>query len=535
MKYKHLLFIFIGFSVIMGSCAQLGTPGGGDKDTTAPTINRAESSENRQVFFEKQDIILTFDEWIKVQNAANEIFVSPPLDYPPVVKERGKKVTFEFNEKETLRENTTYQINFGKAIKDITEGNPTENIVFLFSTGAVLDSLTIKGKVLDELTGKPLADIMVQLYDNLSDTSFTTLKPTYLARTQKDGSFRLDNLRADTFQIFALEDLNVSYTYDDISERVAYIDSLVVLTALSDTSGITLELFDEEDPTRLIQVTQDKKGLIKCLYQSTPNDIELIYLASDSIIFYNETDGDTIRIWHNDIKNDSSYFLIKYGETIDTIPNKKAREKINDTSLKLFSSKLEAFSGDSVELRFNRPLLTVYTDSIEITDTIKQLSIKGDTIIRNKLFITLDSMPVGQYDMQILPGTIEDLYGMKLTDTTQATVDVKSAEVLGSIMLNVEKTDSIPYILTLLQNKKTIKDYTILSPQRITVNKLPAGKYSISVIKDTNANGRWSSGNIKRKTRSEKIKEIKLEDLKSGWDLELTIDLNKEFNGTQSR
>jgi len=276
LKKRIQVFSMLVAMIVAQSCAQFSTPKGGPPDETAPSMNLEESTPNKQTNFDQRKIELEFDEWIQLKNPTQEVLVSPPLSYPPKITSRGKKLVFEFNEEEVLKDSTTYQINFGKSIQDLTAGNPVENFIFLFSTGDEIDDLSIGGKVVDSATGKGLKDVVVLMYDDLSDTCFANNKPLYLTRTLEEGKFKLENLRSDTFQIFALKDENVSYTYDLPTEQVAYLDSFIVL---KDTTLQSLELsmFDEEDDPLLVEARQRKRGLINLIYKPPLRDYKLVY------------------------------------------------------------------------------------------------------------------------------------------------------------------------------------------------------------------------------------------------------------------
>ncbi|MCB0640491.1 MAG: carboxypeptidase regulatory-like domain-containing protein, partial [Phaeodactylibacter sp.] len=112
-----------------------------------------------------------------------------------VTIKKYKTVLFEFDENEELRENATYIINFGDAIKDFTEGNIAP-IRFIFSTGDYIDSLEVKGRVVDAVSGEPVSDVLVMLYDNLNDTVVRTERPFYFSRTDKAGQFKIENVKA---------------------------------------------------------------------------------------------------------------------------------------------------------------------------------------------------------------------------------------------------------------------------------------------------------------------------------------------------
>ena len=171
------------------SCASTGELLAGPKDTTPPVLDTMMSTPNNQVRFQKQDIVFVFDEFVEVKDAFKQVLVSPPLNYLPKVSGRGKKVTFAFNEKEELRENVTYSINFGDAIVDFREGNILSNFVFAFSTGDHLDSLSVKGTVVDALTSKPAENVQVLFYDILEDSIVAKSRPYYAVKTNKNGNF----------------------------------------------------------------------------------------------------------------------------------------------------------------------------------------------------------------------------------------------------------------------------------------------------------------------------------------------------------
>lgn len=48
-----------------------------------------------------------------------------------------------------LLPNTTYMFNFGDAVVDVTENNKAKDLVYVFSTGASIDSLSLSGTVVD--------------------------------------------------------------------------------------------------------------------------------------------------------------------------------------------------------------------------------------------------------------------------------------------------------------------------------------------------------------------------------------------------
>ena len=184
--------------------------------------------ENRSINFIGKKIEITFDEYITLENANQNVLISPPLSEKPDIKLKNKTVVIKF--KEDLAANTTYTINFGTAIKDLHEGNQFKDYVYSFSTGDVIDTLSIAGKVFDAESKKPVEDAYVSLYaadrDNLDSLPLST-KPNYITKTDKEGNFRLDGLADKKYLVFAIKDVNSNLYFDQPNEEVAFLDTLV--------------------------------------------------------------------------------------------------------------------------------------------------------------------------------------------------------------------------------------------------------------------------------------------------------------------
>ncbi len=528
------ILAFLAVLILLASCAQIKMPQGGIKDEIAPQLSEAGSTPNKQTNFAERKIEFEFDEWIKLSNPIKEVFVSPPLAYPPQISVRGKVVTFEFSEKEVLKENTTYQINFGKAIQDITEGNVVENLVFLFSTGDEIDQLFLKGKILDALTGSAVKDVVVMLYDNLSDTCFTTVKPLYLTRTDDEGQFSLENLRADTFQIFALDDQNVSYTYDVETERVAFLDSMVMLQDTFMTE-LTLQMFDEADNPKLIEARQRVQGLVNVVYQNRPDSLVVTLLDNDTTQVWQEYVGDTLKIWHNNENADSLLFTITNETEVDTIKAKKTKKKFDKYRQLLLTNNLELLPSDSIVLEFTLPVAVVDTSRVTLQDTAfvtrisevkaegRYVYLRGPMKVDNEYDLILDSMAVTSW------------YGPVYKDSTSIKIKTLDPETFGNILLTANKADSLTYVVQLIEKEEPIETMILRDQTAFAFSDLPSGQYSLKLIQDLNEDGQWTAGSIADKKLPEKTKELNLEVLKAGWDLEATLDIETLFYGTDSK
>ena len=212
--------LFLAF--LAQQCANAVAPTGGPKDTVPPKVVQA-VPENHNVNFIGKKIEITFDEYITLENANQNVLISPPLSEKPDIKLQNKTVVIKF--KEELVPNTTYTINFGSCIKDLHEGNLFKDYVYSFSTGDHIDTLAIAGKVLKADDKKPAEEVYVGLYaadrDNL-DSLPLSAKPNYITKTDKEGKFSLNGLADNKYLVFALKDVNSNLYFDQPNEEVAF-------------------------------------------------------------------------------------------------------------------------------------------------------------------------------------------------------------------------------------------------------------------------------------------------------------------------
>ncbi|MGI5914393.1 MAG: Ig-like domain-containing domain [Bacteroidales bacterium] len=220
-------YILVFVMVFIGSCAKVGTPSGGPRDVDPPVVLKS-VPDNGTTNFKGNKFIVTFDEYVTINGVNDKLMVSPPLGKRPTVSMKGKSITVEFED--ILRDSTTYTFYFQDAIKDLNEGNPLENYQFVFSTGDVIDSLSLKGNIYYGMSLDPPAEALVMLYSNLSDTSFKTLLPDYITKASKEGNFRIDNIRAGKYRLFGLEDQDNSKNFNLNDEVIAFYPSVIDIT-----------------------------------------------------------------------------------------------------------------------------------------------------------------------------------------------------------------------------------------------------------------------------------------------------------------
>lgn len=220
-KYVAFLLVIIGFY----ACASTGMPDGGPYDETPPKFVRANPEPNA-TNNKRKKISIEFDEYIKLDNPSEKVIISPPQKEAPEVKVSGHRVLVEFFD--TLRENTTYTVDFGDAIVDNNEDNPLENFAYAFSTGAHIDTMEVSGTILNAENLEPVKGIQVGLHQNLEDSAFVKLPFDRISRTDSRGHFTIRGVAPGKYRIYALMDGNQNYLFDSKTEAIAFQDSLVI-------------------------------------------------------------------------------------------------------------------------------------------------------------------------------------------------------------------------------------------------------------------------------------------------------------------
>lgn len=230
---RRLFVTLVLFSTLLAvvACAKQGYPSGGPKDETPPVVTGTEP-ENGTLHFDAKEFVIHFDEYVKVKDADNNILVSPPMKQKPEYKTKGRGIVVKL--RDTLRENTTYLFQFKEGIVDFNEGNALPSYEYVFSTGGSIDSMTLRGTVVDAFSGKPRTEPVTviawsesQQSDSVGDSIVAKVQPMYVTRCDKEGNFALNHLREGRYLLLALEDGDKNLRLNG-DEAVAFLDSLVL-------------------------------------------------------------------------------------------------------------------------------------------------------------------------------------------------------------------------------------------------------------------------------------------------------------------
>ena len=228
MERKNLLFCLLAL-LLTAACASIGNPDGGRFDETPPRVVGSSPADGA-VNVSKRKVQILFDEYIKLEKASEKVVISPPQIEPANVRADGKRVKVDFYD--SLRANTTYTIDFSDAIEDNNEGNPMGQYTFSFSTGDVIDTMQVSGRVLNAADLEPIKGIMVGLYpadSTWNDTLFRTRPFLRVSRTNGEGRFTIKGVKDGAYRVRALEDKDGDFVFSQNNEPEAF-DTTVYVT-----------------------------------------------------------------------------------------------------------------------------------------------------------------------------------------------------------------------------------------------------------------------------------------------------------------
>ena len=530
LRYLSYIFILI---TLHWSCANQITLTGGEKDEIPPKVDTSKSTPNYQLRYYPKDIQLEFNEFINLSSPSKNIAISPPLLLGMEVKHRGKKVTVSFDEEEILKEKATYIINFGESITDFTEGNKLKNYSFVFSTGDYIDSLTLQGEVMDAFSDEPVQDITVMLYDNIEDSVVYKQKPFYFTKTEKDGSFKFENLRGDTFKIVAINDLNLNYLYEENSEQFAFSDSLVMVDTIE--QNITLRSFQAESSPRFQDGELIHDGVVILKFDKKLEDNPVRFLGG--VVQYMEVDNQNVKSFVSDIDLFPLKYVIQMDTLLDTISIRKpqAKERKDLPALKLLKSNVNSETGlhpmDTLSLEFNFPLDSLNYNLLNMSKE----EIYIDSLDKRTIKVIDEWNEGGDYSLVLDSSSLFDIYGRTM-DSTSFNFEIGRQNSFGAIEFGFDNIQQEEYfIITLLNDEDEIfTSYVDVKSPPWIIENLPPGSYSLKIIEDRNGDRKWNTGNYLSKRQPEKITNITLEPLESNRTNNESIDFSNIFVANDS-
>lgn len=518
-------------SAVLG-CAAMQSPEGGPKDTAPPKVLKI-TPANLTTNFTSKKITIEFDEYVKLNNEFKEFSISPELNRIPTLKTKSKKLEIILTD--SLEANTTYTLNFGKSIVDLNEGNELKNFSYVFATGATLDSLSISGNVTNALTGGPEIETTVFILPLSRDSLFGQRKASIFTSTDSSGNFRLNNLKKDTYKIYALKEKNGDRIYQQMNDEVAFLKDSIVLD--KNVDDVKLSVFKENPPSfRIIEQRLSGDGTLFLHYnQQLKNPeisiIEPVNLDKSKIYQFNTT-NDSLRIWLNDLSFDSTKLVLSNnGKALDTVKftrNKRdTYNRVIQAADNLEGTLLSPFS--DLTLTFNLPVINIdQSKIILLEDSIPRAFVmEKDSLNQLKYHIRYKWRSKESYELVLKEGAVTTIFTAKNKELKK-NFTLGDSNDYGSLKLTVETPDSAnSYVLEIVNKEKNVLSRHLI--RKNTVVKLDHYKQGIyygRIVYDTNKNGIWDTGNVKSSIQPEAIwYEPKELSVRANWDREETIKI----------
>lgn len=545
---------FVAFSgclallAVLYSCANLGYPDGGAYDETPPVLLGSIPMQGA-VNSKTKKIVLQFDEFIKLENASEKVVVSPPQFQKPEVKANGKKVVVELAD--SLLPDRTYSIDFADAIVDNNEGNPLGHFSFTFSTSNVIDTMQVGGYLLNAADLEPIKGVLVGLYSNLADSAFTTQPFLRVARTDSRGYFSIKGVANGAYRVYALDDMNQNFLFDQKSERIAFSDSIIrpsltervrmdtvwVDSLTIDTiiprkytaflpDDILLQAFQEKQTLQYLTKSERNRKECFSLFFATENDSlpkwrGLNFDATDAFLMEKNEKMDTLQYWLKDSlvynldtlkveldywKTDTLGELHPQRDTLElsykhkkNVQSKKEKEKEKTTFLycKYDIPTTQDVYRDLV-FDFAEPLAEIDHQRIHLEQQVDTLweetafTFKRDELQVRRYRLQAKWNPGETYRLRVDSTAFHSYYGL-FTNKIEEKFKVHSLDDYASLFFNIKGTHG-PVVVELLDSGGKVIRSVQMKNGQADFYYLAPGTYYARLYEDRNANNKWDTG-----------------------------------------
>ena len=540
MKRLFLLFIF---SLLVTSCARVGSPNGGSRDSIAPQMLGSNiDSPNVNVPRDLKELRIDFDEYVMLNQVQKNLIISPPIKkikkiFPSSLATKYVLIQWE----DTLQENTTYNFNFGNAIKDNNEGNVLPYFNFAFSTGEKMDDLYISGDLKNHIinasnsksanSSSDTKNLVVGLYKE-SDSINYKQKPYYIAMADPDGYFELNYLSPGNYRLLAFEDANENSIFDTGEENVGFLKDSVVLD--KSISGLQVNLFPSKPKFKYLETKEDVGGIVM-LFQGNPDEVKVLSL-NENLQDYKITHqpkSDSVKIWFDAQKDSigidkSSQLKFSYDTGIeqDTVSvfyrmNQKNEMQLSNTKGNLLPPKTDfEFASNYILDSINTKDWTLVSDSIAQPFTAK-ISEKNPF----KVIVHSDFKEGKKYSLTVQKNSTLSYYDQN-PKAYRFDFEIGKAENYGSITFKLANIPQQKFWLQLLDGKNDVAYSRYSNDAEITFDLVKPETYTARILVDNNENGFWDPADFENQIFAEDIYEYSekftaraLWDITQNWDL----------------
>ena len=534
-KIQHLFLVFLVFS--FSQCAKKGRPDGGPKDEDAPLFVTA-NPPYETINFDKKEINIYFNEYIKLKDLRKQLIISPPLNpaNPSIISPQGSPSKF-INIKilDTLKDNSTYIFDFGNSVQDNNEANILERFKYVFSTGSYIDSLNLSGNVKNSFKSESVEDIKLLLYrldSSYTDSAVYNRKPDYVTSSLDSSNYQFTNLRKGNYLLVALNDERSDYIFNPKADKIGFLKDTITLPRDSIIFD-PISLFKEELPYVFRRGKELRKGQLIFGYQGKPKNLKIETLSpvpdNFQTIIFPEKGKDTVNLWHSLIDKDSLVFKISNNTVYDTVTVKLRKKeldslKVNDITGGVLNLK------DTLFFTTNNPVVKIDTSRIVFKHT-DSISFPYKTFIskkESKIGFLFEKKQKKPYKVNLYPNALTDIFNTT-NDTISSLFRTRGTEDYGEISITVQNSKNIPVIIQLTDsNDATVVQETSSKNKKISFDLLIPKKYKIRIIYDLNRNGIWDTGNYLDKRQPEHVEYFpEVQEVRANWLLPIVLNIKE--------
>ena len=534
-KIQHLFLIFLVLS--FSQCAKKGRPDGGPMDEDAPIFVTA-NPPYETINFDKKEINIYFNEYIKLKDLTKQLIISPPLnpENPPLISPQGTPSKF-INIKilDTLKENSTYIFDFGNSVQDNNESNTLERFKYIFSTGNYIDSLSLSGNVKNAFISKSVEDIKLLLYrldSSYTDSAVYNRKPDYVTSSLDSSNYQFTNLRKGNYLLVALDDVRSDYIFNPETDKIGFLNDTITLPRDSIINH-TISIFKEELPYIFRRGKEIRKGQLIFGYKGKPKNltVETLSAVPDNFktIIFPEKGKDTLNLWHSLIEKDSLIFKISDNIISDTVTVKLRKKELD-------SLKVNEITGGILNLKdtlfflTNNPVVSIDTSRINFKQS-DSINFPYEAFIskkENKIGFLFEKKYKKSYKINLYPNALTDIFNTT-NDTISSLFRTRGTEDYGEISVTIQNPKKIPVIIQLTDiNDATIVQETCSENKNISFDLLIPQKYKIRIIYDSNQNGIWDTGSYLEKKQPEYVEYFpETQEVRANWLLPIVLTIKE--------
>jgi uncharacterized protein (DUF2141 family) len=346
--------------------------------------------------------------------------------------------------------------------------------------------------------------------------------------TDINGSFVIENIKATSYKLVALEDKNNNKRWEE-GENLAFLKDNIkvdsfkrhlllrqfkqhkkdyVVSAISNSDGIYEFVFDKLSDDIIINQEDPSLDKKENYYSLTKtNDCDYSGIKKDVITSLNPKDS---AHFNYQIKN--------------TLYKKAIKVSKNKPFFQTVFSSYNIPAGNNSIIPFNR---MIDTNSIDRAKII----LKKDTILLNNRLMNLSpygfSMPKavpGIYKITFLSGALMDISGFK-NDSFEVIVRLIAEDDLQTLLLKTDSSFQRKYQLVITNEMDYCKRETVQANSSYTLTKLVPGLYKVMVYDDKNANNYFDNGDFFLNIIPEKMVYYKEIEIKKSFDIEETMSI----------